>query len=306
MRKAPFIAVLAAALTGCGLVPAPFAQPAAPPRTASPTPSGTTPTPAPTPAPSPSASSESIRLTVSDAKKAAASWVAEHNRTVRDRDWWDDASKRDELFWEGTRHEVVIDQGHVKDGDKDKFRKPIRLTGRQTYYVPRRQPPGGEWFLLQATYRGQDRPHIMAFWRPEGESFKLAAKTPLHYGRRVPAPRLDSEGYVTAASRVDGTAIALEYMTFWNGSTHKRAGALGYRLAKDNYSRLAYPKVVKGLYGTFRSFTPAYGFRTRDGGSFYVFSLLNNPQSVVQVLTVGGSLPPGGKTIQEIAGDWYA
>ncbi|MEV0423924.1 hypothetical protein [Streptosporangium canum] len=302
MRKAPLIAVLAAGLTGCGLVSGPFAQPPSPPGTVSPSPSGT----APTPAPSPSPSAENIRLTVPAAKKAAASWVAQHNRTVKDRDWWDDPAKRDELFWDGTRHEVVLDQGHVEDGDKGKIRKPIRLTGRQTYYVPRRQPPGGEWFILQATYRGQDRPHVLAFWRPEGESFKLAAKSPLHYGQRIPAPQLDAEGYVAAAPRVDGTAIALEYMDFWNNSTDKRGGTRGYRLAKDNYSRLAHPRVSKGLYASFTSFTASYGFRTRDGGAFYVFSLLNPPQSIFQVLTIGGFVPRGGKAIREIAGDWYA
>ncbi|MFF5209176.1 hypothetical protein [Streptosporangium sp. NPDC000396] len=302
MRKASLIAVLVGSLTGCGLVSSPFAQPTASPGTISPSPS----TAAPVPTPSPSPTSESIRLTIPDAKKAAASWVAEHNRTIKDRDWWDDSSKRDELFWDGTRHEVVIDQGHVEDGDKSKIRKPIRLTGRQTYYVPRRQPPGGEWFILQATYRGQDRPHVLAFWRPEGESFKLAAKTPLHYGRRMPRPRLDAEGYVTAASRVDGTAIALEYMTFWNYSTNKGAGKNGYRLARDNYSRRAYAKVSKGAYAGFRSFTASYGFRTGDGGSFYLFSLLNHPRSIWQVLTIGGFVPRGDKAIQEIAGDWYA
>ncbi|WP_433248846.1 hypothetical protein ACQPYK_01265 [Streptosporangium sp. CA-135522] len=302
MRKVPLIAALAASLTGCGLVPGPFAQPTAPPGPISPAPSAS----ASIPTPSPSPPAERVRLTVSDAKKAAASWVAEHNRTIKDRDWWDDSSKRDELFWDGTRHEVVIDQGHVEDGEKDKARRPIRLTGRQTYYVPRQQPPGGEWFILQATYKGQDRSHVLAFWRPEGESFKLAAKTPLHYGHRMPAPRLDAEGYVTAASRVNGTAIALEYMTFWNYSTNKKAGRSGYRLAGDNYSRRAYASVSKGMYMGFGTFTASYGFRTEDGGSFYVFSLLNRPQSITQVLTVGAFVPRGGKAIQEIAGDWYA
>ncbi|MFC7715599.1 hypothetical protein [Nonomuraea recticatena] len=54
------------------------------------------------------------------------------------------------------------------------------------------------------------------------------------------------------------------------------------------------------------SFARPYGFRTRDGGSFYVFSLLNDPQSITQVLTLGAYVRGGSKSIQEIAGDWYA
>ncbi|MEU9830838.1 hypothetical protein AB0D67_04770 [Streptosporangium sp. NPDC048047] len=48
------------------------------------------------------------------------------------------------------------------------------------------------------------------------------------------------------------------------------------------------------------------GFVTRNGGSFYLFSLLNHPQGITQVLTVGASVPRGRRTIDEIAGDWYS
>ncbi|WP_406318305.1 hypothetical protein OHA77_13065 [Streptosporangium sp. NBC_01639] len=299
MRKAPLIAVLAMSLTGCALVPNPFARPVFSPTT-TPPPTAAAPTPTPTPRP------ESVRLTTADARKAAASWVAKHNRTIKDRDWWGDFSKVDDLFWDGTRHEAVLDKGHVEDGDKSKLRKPILLTGRQTYYVPREQPATGEWFILQATYRGQDRAHILAFWRPKGQSFKLAAKTPLHYGQRVPAPRLDAEGYVTAAS--DGAAVGKEYLTFWDYPNNK-AGKHGYRLAGDNFSRRAYARISKGAYAGFRSHTQTYGFRTGGGGSFHVFSLLNDPKGIWQVFTVGVSVAPerkGSKELQEIAGDWYA
>jgi hypothetical protein len=257
----------------------------------------------------PTPPAESVRLTVADAKKAAASWMARHNRTIKDHDWWDDPSKRDELFADGTRHEVVIDQGHVEDGDKSKIRKPILLTGRQTYYVPREQPSDGEWFILQATYRGQDRAHVLAFWRPKGESFKLAAKTPLHYGQRVPTPLLDTEGYVTAASESDGAGAGKEYLVFWDYPNNNKEGKNGYRLAKDNFSRRAYAKISKGIYAGFKSHSRPYGFRTTGGGSFYVFSLLNDPKSIWQVFTMGVSVAPErrkNKEIQEIAGDWNA
>ncbi|WP_371786382.1 hypothetical protein [Streptosporangium subroseum] len=304
MRKALLIVILVTSLAGCGFVPNPFAYLAAP--SDAPSSPGTVPSSAAPPTPTPTPSAESIRLTIADAKKEAASWFARHNRTIKDRDWWDDPSTRDELFTEGTRHEVVIDQGHVEDGDKGRIRKPILLTGRQTYYVPREQPSDGEWFILQATYRGQDRSHVLAFWRRTGESFKLAAKTPLHYGQRVPAPRLDAEGYVTAA--LDGKGAGKEYLAFWDYPNNK-AGKNGYRLAKDNFSRLAYAKISKGLYMGYESHTYPYGFRVRGGGSFYLFGLLNNPKTITQVYTVGLSVSPerrGIKEIQEIAGDWYA
>ncbi|MBB4940130.1 hypothetical protein FHR32_004435 [Streptosporangium album] len=63
-----------------------------------------------------------VLLTVADARKTAGSWLAEHNRTVRAPDWWDDFSKVDGLFWDATRHEAVIDKGHVEDGKKNKIR----------------------------------------------------------------------------------------------------------------------------------------------------------------------------------------
>ncbi|MEV2267050.1 hypothetical protein [Nonomuraea africana] len=307
MRKASLAAVLTMSLAGCTVVPGIVAQRAAAPDATSPAPSpSASPTASSAPVPSPTPTPTPARLTVQDAKKAAATWLAKHNATVKDRDWWADDDKRDDLFADGMRHEIVIDQGHVEDGDKTKARKPIRLTGRQTYYVPSEQAEDAQWFLLQATYRGQDRAHLLAFSRQKGEPFKLAAKTPLHYGERVPAPKLDADGYVTTAPIGTGTTIAQEYKTFWNYSTNKKAGKTGYRLAKDNYSRLAFPRVSKGMYIGYKSFTRPYGFRTRDGGSFYLFSLLNDPQSIGQVLTVGGYVPGGSRLIQEIAGDWYA
>ncbi|GAA2789215.1 hypothetical protein [Nonomuraea dietziae] len=310
MRKASLAAVLTVSLAGCTVVPSIVAQRAAAPASPSPAPSASPSSPSsPSPAsstPAPSPTPSPARLTVQQARQAAAGWLAEHNKTVKDRDWWDDDDKRDTLFADGMRHEIVLDKGHVEDGQKNRARKPIRLTGRQTYYVPSEQPEGVEWFLLHATYQGQDRAHILAFSRLKGESFKLAAKTPLHYGQRIPAPKLDADGYVTAAPIGTGTTIAQEYKTFWNYSTNEKAGRSGYRLAKDNYSRRAFARVSKGMYMGYDSFTRPYGFHTRDGGSFYVFSLLNDPQSITQVLTLGAYVRGGSKSIQEIAGDWYA
>ncbi len=264
-------------------------------------PATSTATPQATPSPSPSAG-----LTIADAKRAAADWLAKHNRTVRNRAWWDDPAAIDELFWDGTRHEAVIDRGAVEDGDKRKIRKPIRLTG-QVYYVPREQTmPDGQWFLLQATYAGQDRAHILTFWRPTGGGFRLAAKSPLHYGQRMPEPRRDAEGYVTAMPGVFGRLVAQEYMVFWDYDIHDQEGRNGYRLAKDNYSRRAYRIVSKGMYMGYHSYSRPYGFRTADGGSFHVFSMLNDPKSITAVLTLGVATRGNGKMIHEIAGDWYS
>ncbi|MBB6351084.1 hypothetical protein ACWGH8_03975 [Nonomuraea muscovyensis] len=315
MRKVPLIVALALGLVGCSLADNPVARWAAP-AASSPSPSSSgspasppasaVPEPSATPTATPSSPADDIRLTLADARKEAASWVTRHNKLIKDRKWWDEQARADTLFAEGTRHEVVIDRGHVSDGKKDRARKPIRLTGKQTYYVPRNQPATGEWFMLQATYQGQDRAHLLAFWRAKGESFKLAAKTPLHYGQRVPAPRLDAEGYATAAPMSTGGAIAGEYMIFWDYDRHKRAGKNGYRLAKDNFSRKAYARISKGAYVGYQSFGTPWGFVARDGGSVFMFSMLNHPKSIWQVLTVATYVRKGSKEIQELAGDWYA
>ncbi|TDC88760.1 hypothetical protein E1292_45235 [Nonomuraea deserti] len=290
------IALLTVTATGCGLPsltpPTGQARPTASARGSSPV--------------TPSTSPVATGLTIADAKRGAANWLAEHNRTVKDRDWWDDPSAIDKLFWDGTRHEAVIDRWAVKDGDRRKEREPIRLTG-QVSYVPREQTiPGGQWFLLQATYAGRDRPHILAFWRPEGGEFKLAAKSPLHHGQRVPEPRRDAEGYVTAMPARVGREIAQEYLVFWDYDRHDQEGRDGYRLAEDNHSRRAYRTVSKGAYIGYQSYSRPYGFRTADGGSFHVFSLLNDPQSISAVLTLGVATRGKGKALHEIAADWYA
>ncbi|SDI42335.1 hypothetical protein SAMN05421505_15026 [Sinosporangium album] len=298
MRKVAIIAALATAtLSGCAVLETKSAPPEpSPPSSA-----------APTAPPPQSAQPDTRRLTVADAAKAAESWITTHNTTIKDRDWWDDPALIDELFWAATRHEAILDRGHVEDGKKHKARKPIRLTGGQTYYVPREQPPDGEWFIVQARYRGQDRDHLLAFWRPaRSPSFKLASKTPVHYGELMPKPVVDAEGYVTAAPALTGMAVSQEYRKFWNEESRKKAAGNGYRLAKDNYSREAYAVVSKGLYAAFDSTTQEYGFRTEDGGSFFMFSLLNKPKYIFQVLTVGVAVKGGGKAIYEIAGDWYA
>lgn len=313
-RKVPLIVALTLGLAGCSVADNPVVRWAAPAKspTSPPSPqvsresgaaqkSGT-----PVPTPSPSSPAAGVRLTVADAKKEVAAWVARHNKLIKDPDWWDEQARADTLFAEGTRHEVVIDRGHVRDGRKGRARKPIRLTGKQTYYVPRDQPDIGEWFMLQATYQGQDRAHLLAFWRARGESFKLAAKTPLHYGQRVPAPRLDAEGYATAAPMATGGAVAREYMIFWDYDQHKRAGRNGYRLARDNFSRKAYATISKGVYAGYQSFSTPWGFVSRDGGSVFLFSLLNHPKSIWQVLTVATYVREGSEEIQELAGDWYA
>ncbi|MEU7900970.1 hypothetical protein AB0B45_50120 [Nonomuraea sp. NPDC049152] len=304
MRKAPLIGVMAVALAGCGMLP-PItlptgeARPSAAGRPSSPA----TPPPSPSPSPVPTAGV----LTIADAKRAAAGWLATYNRTIRNRSWWNDPALIDKLFWDGTRHEAAIDRWAVEeDGDKSKIRKPIRLTG-QTYYVPREQTMSdGQWFLLKATYAGQDRAHVLAFWRAEGGEFRLAAKTPLHYGRRMPEPQRDAEGYVTAMPGAIGRIVAQEYMVFWDYDIHEQEGRNGYRLAKDNYSRIAYRTVSKGIYMGYHSHSRPYGFRTTDGGSFHIFSLLNDPKSVTAVLTVGVSMRGNSKVIQETAGDWYS
>ncbi|RJL32529.1 hypothetical protein D5H75_13470 [Bailinhaonella thermotolerans] len=290
-------AMLTAAVAGCGqeAVGRLAAQPGTSPQAVSP--------PAP-PASGAAPSPAAPRLTLDDARKAAESWLADHNRTVKDRHWWDDDATRDRLFAFGTRHEIVLERGSFEDG-RGKPRKPITLTGERTYYVPRDQPPDGEWFILRATYKGQDRAHVLAFWREPGRPFKLAAKTPLHYGQKVPEPVRDAEGYVTAAPPLDGLQIARAYMNFWEYPS-REGGAGGYRLAKDNYSRRSYPAVTKGLYAAYRSHSPPHGFRTADGGSFYLFSLLNKPEGIVNVLTVGVATRKGGKAVHEIAGDWFA
>ncbi|WP_204047256.1 hypothetical protein [Microbispora siamensis] len=178
---------------------------------------------------------------------------------------------------------------------------------KREWWRPERQQPIGDWFIAQATYKdtkGHARPHALAFFRSPGQSFRLAVATPIHWGERMPEPRLDADGYITDMDTTVARAVAEEYLNFWNNE--KKEGASGYRLAKDSYSRKVFPKVYKGAYVAFAGHGSVFGFRTADGGSFFLFGMVNDPKHVNQVLSEALLVPQGSRTIRELGGNWFS
>ncbi|WP_143736835.1 hypothetical protein [Microbispora sp. GKU 823] len=287
-------------LSGCGVVTDLVAHRADAPSTV------TSPRPASSTAPTPSAGETG--LTISQARQALREWVGKYNATLRKREWWNQNDRLDALFVEAALHEGVIERNHEIFGTKPGH-KPINVTGTPTIYLPRpeRQQPIGDWFIAQATYKdtkGHARPHVLAFFRSPGQSFRLAVATPIHWGERMPEPRLDADGYITDMDTTVARAVAEEYLNFWNNE--KKEGASGYRLAKDSYSRKVFPKVYKGAYVAFAGHGSVFGFRTADGGSFFLFGMVNDPKHVNQVLSEALLVPQGSKTIRELGGNWFS
>lgn len=304
MRGIPLMAALVLSLSGCGVVPGlpPAPAPVTPTSKAtSPPPSASTPTPTPSPT--------RAALTIPQARQAVREWVSTYNATLKKRKWWKQNSRLDALFIEGALHEGVLERNHEDFGWKPEH-KPINPTGATAVYLPRpeRQPSIGDWFIAQATYKdtkGHARPHVLAFFRSPGQSFKLAVATPIHWGQRMPKPRLDADGYVTDMDNAMARPVAEEYLNFWNNK-RKKEGASGYRLARNSYSRKAFPAVNKGLYVAFAGHGSVFGFRTADNGSFFLFAMVNDTKSVNQVLSEALLVPRGSKTIQELGANWFS
>ncbi|GAB3129768.1 hypothetical protein GCM10027161_00870 [Microbispora hainanensis] len=308
---------LVVSLSGCGAFTDVVAHRAdAPSPATSPRPMSSTartpstgPTPSATPAPTAATPAPTgTGPTLTGARQAMQKWVGEYNATLRKRKWWNRNDLLDALFVEAALHEGVIERNHEIFGSKPGH-KPIHVIGTPTIYLPRpeRQPSIGDWFIAQATYKdteGHARPHVLAFFRSPGQPFKLAVATPLHWGRRMPKPRVDADGYITDMDSDVARAVAQEYLNFWNNE--KKEGASGYRLAKDSYSRKAFPAVNKGAYVAFEGHGSVFGFRTADGGSFFLFGMVNNPKHVNQVLSEALVVPQGGHTIQEVGADWFS
>ncbi|MEU4514445.1 hypothetical protein AB0G05_33510 [Nonomuraea wenchangensis] len=308
VRGTLLIAALVGSLAGCAAVPGritwPFSDSPSTPATSS---AATPPiTPSATPTPTPSATRAA--LTAPEAAQALRTWVSKYNATLKKRKWWWLNSRLDALFIEGALHEGVLERNH-DDFNRPPGHKPIALTGKPVIYLPRpeKQPSIGDWFIAQATYKdtkGHARPHVLAFFRSPGQPFRLAVSTPIHWGQRMPKPLLDADGHVTDVDDGLGAAVAKEYQNFWNHE--KKEGASGYRLAKDSYSRKAFPAVYKGLYVRFARHGSIFGFRTADGGSFLLFALLNTDKSVNQVLSEALLVPKGSRTIQELGANWFS
>ncbi|NUW33193.1 hypothetical protein HTZ77_17395 [Nonomuraea sp. SMC257] len=304
MRGKLLITVAALSLSGCGVVPGLLPRPAGAP----------TPTPVASPATSSSSSPDATpsptrsALSAPQARQAMREWVDAYNATLKQRRWWRQNARIEALFTDAALHEGVLERNHETFGWKPGH-KPITLTGAPAVYLPRpeRQPRIGDWFIAQATYRdtkGHARPHVLAFFRSPGQSFKLAVATPIHWGQRMPEPRLDADGYITDMDDAMAGAVAKEYQNFWNNK--KKEGASGYRLARNSYSRKAFPAVNKGMYVAFAGHGSIFGFRTADGGSFFLFALVNAPKSVNQVLSEALLVPKGSTTIQELGGNWFS
>ncbi|HEY9524162.1 MAG TPA: hypothetical protein VIR33_13050 [Thermopolyspora sp.] len=254
-------------------------------------------------------STANAALTVPQARQAMREWVYKYNAALKKRKWWRSNARLDALFIEGALHEGALERGREAFGWKPRH-KPINLTGAPKVFVPRpeQQPSIGDWFVAQATYKDTDghvRPHVLAFLRAPGQSFRLAVATPMHWGQRMPKPQLDADGYITDMDNAVASAVAKEYLNFWNGERRKE-GDSGYRLAKNSFSRKAFPKVNKGAYVAFAGHGSVFGFRTAHGGSFFIFAMLNDPKSVAQVLSEALLVPKGSKTIQELGANWFS
>ncbi|MFB9200309.1 hypothetical protein ACFFV7_03810 [Nonomuraea spiralis] len=306
---------LVLSLAGCGALPGlPLRPFEAPPPTRTPTASPATsqppsPTASPTTSATPAPSATRAALTVPQARNAMRKWVDDYNAMLRKRKWWRSNARLDALFIEGALHEGVLERSREDLGWKPEH-KPINPTGTPTIYLPRpeRQPPIGDWFIAKATYKdtkGHSRPHVLAFFRSPGQSFRLAVVTPLHWGQQMPKPLLDADGYVTDMDNTVAGAVAEEYRNFWNGEK-KKEGDSGYRLAGNNYSRKAFPEVNKGMYVGYASYGAVFGFRTASGGMFFLFALLNDPKSVNNVLSEALLVPKGSRSIQELGGSWFS
>ncbi|MEV4115649.1 hypothetical protein [Nonomuraea sp. NPDC049695] len=290
---------LVLSLSGCGAVQRLAPRPAGAP---TPTPEASSTSAIPTP------SATKAALTAPQASQAVREWVGRYNATLKKRKWWRQNARLEALFVEGALHEGVLERNHETFGWKPGH-KPINLTGAPTVYLPRpeRQPSIGDWFIAQATYadtKGHARPHVLAFFRSPGQSFKLAVATPVHWGQRMPKPLLDADGYVTDMDNAVARDVAEEYLNFWNGK--KKEGASGYRLARNSYSRKAFRAVQKGLYVAFAGHGSVFGFRTADGGSFFLFAMVNDAKSVNQVLSEALLVPKGSRTIQELGANWFS
>ncbi|NUW38578.1 hypothetical protein [Nonomuraea rhodomycinica] len=307
MRGKLLITVVALGLSGCGVVPGLVPRPAGQPaRTPAPAASRAT---SPSPSPEVSRSATRPALGAPEARQAMRAWVDKYNATLKQRKWWRSNDRIDALFMEAALYEGVLERNHEAFGWKPGH-KPITLSGVPAVYLPRpeRQPSIGDWFIAKATYRdtkGHARPHVLAFFRSPGQSFRLAVATPIHWGQRMPEPRLDADGYVTDMDNTMAGAVAKEYLNFWNNE-RKKEGASGYRLARNSYSRKAFPAVNKGLYVAFAGHGSVFGFRTADGGSFFLFALVNSPKSVNQVLSEALLVPRGSRTIQELGANWFS
>ncbi|MEV4805578.1 hypothetical protein AB0K18_36745 [Nonomuraea sp. NPDC049421] len=310
VRRTVLGLAVVAGLAGCGTLPPPVPGLARPSAVAKATSSPATPPPSPSPGPStpPTPSPSRPALTAAQAGQELRQWLGTYNKTIKKAKWWRKNSTLDALFVEGALHEGVLERNHEDFGQKPEHR-PINVQGTPVIYLPRpeNQPDNDEWFMAQATYKdvkGHVRAHLLAFLRTGGEPFRLAVVTPVHWGQRVPKPKLDADGYITDIGDDMARAVALEYQNFWNHE--KKEGASGYRLAKDSFSRKAFPEVYKGLYVAFRGRSSVYGFRTADGGSLFLFAMLNKPQSVNQVLSEALFVPKGSRTIQELGANWFS
>ncbi|WP_285702380.1 hypothetical protein [Microtetraspora sp. NBRC 16547] len=297
---------LALSLSGCGVVPGLADAPTPTPVTSQ----ATSPSPSSGAAPSASAdrSATKAALTISQARQAMREWVGKYNAALKKRKWWRQNALVDSLFLEAALHEAVLERNHEAFRWKPGH-KPINLTGTLTVYLPRpeQQPSIGDWFIAQATYKdtkGHARPHVLAFFRSPGQPFRLVVATPIHWGQRMPKPLLDADGYITDMDNAVARAVTEEYLNFWNNK--KKEGTSGYRLAKNSYSRKAFPAVNKGLYVAFAGHGAVFGFRTADGGLFFLFALVNDPKHVNQVLSEALLVPKGSKTIQELGANWFS
>lgn len=290
-------------LTGCGHGSHKASAQATKQPTATASASATSPTAAPGPA------GAQPPVTLADAHRLIATWLTTYNSTYQamNKAGNGEQALQRKVMWAGAaaQQEAALAEAHLHATHDGHGLGPIRLSGTPQYWVPRSvASQNAPWIVVKATPAGRSLPtyYVFAVWKG---SALLVEDPPAHPGVKQPEPVLDKDGYVTEAPDAPGDVISQRYTAFWNADANPPRGSGKPRLAPDNWSVTAYPRVNKNLRGTIRKHEGPVGMRTADGGSLYFLALYNDPsQPVTNVISVGVTLDRTGGTVEEPAGQW--
>lgn len=209
-------------------------------------------------------------------------------------------------MWGGAaaQQEVMLAEAHLHAMHDSHGLGPIRFTGTPQYWVPRSvASPNAPWFAVKATPAGADLPVYFVFAVSKGTPY-LVEDPPAHPGVKQPEPLFDKDGYVTEAPNAPGDLISERYTAWWTYQKHATANSSKPRLATDNWTVGAYKRIGNKLRGSIRRHEGPEGLKTADGGSLYFLALYNDPQNIMQVISIGVTLDKTGGTIEEPAGQW--
>ncbi|WP_370366013.1 hypothetical protein [Catenulispora sp. GP43] len=244
-------------------------------------------------------------MTLADAPKLTDAWLAQYNDAVKNPNLWATQGQINQVMLGGSAVEAALDEAEYNTANKkDRLRKPLNWPADRTYYVPKTEPAGVGWFIVQAP----DQSGVQRYWEfvEENGTALLYDDPQLHSGETQPKPALTADGYVTAADPDAGGKIADRYIQFWNLGTHAQAMTGTPKLASDNYSVRHFAAATQNGTSQFGNYVShgkfAFGFKTADGGSFYILQLDQDPKAVVNEMMLGVTVPSTGTDIEEPAG----